>query len=263
MMTGLLQRGYNAIRGRAERALPRNFHVGDPIVQLFLGGKRTTRYTFTNICSFFAPSSASPCRYQLTLYDAHGFVVTKAQLDVPPFGTAEWVPADSLKKPLPEVGMVAATFRDVNPLQFGNQHLGTVFPHFFALYHDEHMASVALVHPQTHLNAAGTEGTPWKKWSSKLFIDPHRLQALEVFQINPLQHEQESTLLLRDPSGTVLASATARLPPFGARGVRWAIDAAVRERASVIVAVDGMTTANAKPIIFSVFEGGFFSASHG
>ena len=244
---------------RAQELIAPGFAYGQTVVQLFLHDElRRSTYTFTNVASLFAPGEAAPCRYELVLHGPDGRVVGKTEIDVPSFGTAEVRLEDHLRGPLPSRGLLVARIRSRDRLHQGGRHLGSITPHFYALYHAPDMSSLALIHPQTGLIDAVARDAHWR---SNLHIDVRGLIALEAFQINPSPRRARSTLELWDGE-ELLASAEATLQPRASRLVRWDHDVLRRAKGSVRLGAMGMTAPHAKPLLFQLQADGRFSASH-
>lgn len=241
----------------ARKISPRSLNVDMPVCQLFLGGygKRTV-YTFVNFPSLYCPRTAASCHYALTLYDQDGVEVARGRVTVPPFGTAAVRLEDVLRRPLPELGLLAAQIRPSAPFSYADHHLGTITAHFYAMYHDEEMRSLSVIHPQTTLWGASPPRMPWR---SNLLIRPETIEAVEIFQINPATTSAQTTLSVSSPDGKPIVSSTSRIPARGVRRIYWpAVE--FRERPFVVLTADAVTAPNAKPLLFQHYQTGFCAA---
>jgi hypothetical protein len=242
---------------RVRTISPGHVEVGSPICQLFIGGHgKQSVYTLINFPSLFAPASASACSYLLTLYDQDGAKVASRRVSVPAMGTIEIRPEDVFEMPLPEMGLLSAQISAGSRTSYANRHLGPIRAHFYAMYHDENMRSMAIVHPQSIM---------WKQrpitesWRSSLVICPDKLNALEVFQINPTPSEADTEISICGLDGARLASSSARMAPRATRRMYW--KTSDFGDAHIAITSEALTAPNAKPLLFQHYNGGF-SASH-
>ena len=253
-----LRRVLGAAWKRACSISPGPVEVGPPICQLFIGGHgKRTAYTFVNFPSLFSPANASACSYKLTLYDQDGSEVGSRRITVPMLGTAEVRLEDLFDLSLPEVGLVSAQITSGSRLSYADRHLGPVRAHFYAMYHDEEMRSIAIVHPQS---AMWQQAPALESWRSSLVICPKKLKALELFQINPTGAEARTEISICALDGDQLTSSSAQMPSRGSRRMYWAAsDFGAHEY--VVIASQSLAAPNAKPLVFQHHAGGF-SASH-
>ena len=230
---------------------------GPEICQLFLGsGDRHTQYTLSNLPSMFAPSGNRSCYYDLTLYGEQGEPFATRRVRVPGC-TSISVRMEELFGPkLPAIGIVGARVGPTVSKWRRNKHLGSLTPHFYAMYHDDDMDSLALVHPQTALWDIKPEPTIWQ---SNLVIYPESLTKLEVFQLNPTPKMLESTLTVRLLNGEEVVSSTGNIGPRGVRQIVWQKDDLGME--PIVLSSDNITAPNAKPLVFQHTASGF-SAAH-
>lgn len=243
----------------AKRIAPRGLNVSAPICQIFLGGNgKKSVYTFMNFPSLYRPTGAYSCCYDLTLHDAAGETVGDAKVSVPPYASIEVRLEEVMDGLLPELGVLSAQIRPQAFFSYADRHLGTITAHFFAMYHDEGMRSVCVIHPQTEL---WRHTPPRPSWRSNLLIRPDGIDSLEIFQMNPASTRCSSTLSVCDPQGAPIVSATAEIEPFGARRLEWKASQ-FGGRPFVALTADALTAPNAKPLIFQHHASGF-SAAHG
>jgi hypothetical protein len=243
---------------RIRRISPGPVDVDSPICQLFIGGpdKRSV-YTLINFPSLFSPASASACSYKLKLYDQDGAEVARQSVTVPPRGTVELRLETIFDVALPEIGLLSAQITAGSWLSYANRHLGPIRAHFYAMYHDAGMRSMAIVHPQSIM---------WKErpvpesWRSTLVICPDKLSALEIYQINPTPMEAQTEISLRNLDGAPLVSSPALMPPRGTRRISWSMSD-FGESKHVAISSEALTAPNAKPLVFQHHRAGF-SAGH-
>ena len=184
-----------------------------PVCQLFVNGQgKRSRYTLTNFASMFAPQEARPMTYAVKLLDETGAEVASQDVTIAPFGTADFFPNERFSETLPELGLLTAELRDYDGPAF--EHLGLLRPYFYAIYHDDGMRSVAVVHPQTTFLDAAPAGASWR---SSHIVACGDVQALEVFQINPTNETRETAVAVCDLGGEVKASSAAAMGPRSVR----------------------------------------------
>lgn len=250
-----------SLKRKLEAYLPRNMNVSSPIVQVYLGGEYETRYSLVNFPSLFSPLTASRCIYDISLYDANGFLVGKRSIPIKPFGFFEVRPAEIFGGNLPDLGMFAAKIRSTSFLDFSDRHLGRITSHIYALYINKSQSSFALVHPQTPISGKFTVKDQWK--SAALF-DSNKIRRLVAIQLNPTDLHVESNLFLfRDgEENKRLSEINGQIPAMGSRKVEWDVRKAGITEGQFSLGANALTTPNAKPIIFSYFEDGTFTGMH-
>lgn len=227
----------------------------DPVCQFFLNGfGKKSLYTLTNFPSFYSPRNARPCTYVVALYDELGSLCGQTQVIVPAFGTVAFHPGAHFEGALPELGMVSVAFADgIDP---AHAHLGLLRPYFYAVFHDDGMGSIIVVHPQTTILDKPVAQRPWR---SNLIARTAGLDAIEVFQLNPLAEARETSIEMCDTQGGVLAESAAVIAPRGARRIYWPrSDFAGAEY--LALASRAMTALNAKPLLVQHRAGGFTAA---
>jgi len=228
----------------------------DPVCQLFINGYgKRSRYTFTNFASLYCPDQARPCTYSVVLFDECGNPVKNTTLTVPPFGTTEFSPVEYFSGSLPEVGLIATELVDWDTPAY--LHLGVLRPYFYAMYHDDGLRSIAIVHPHTTLRKTAPETIPWR---SSHVVCTDEIDGLEVFQINPLTEERETSISVCDLEGKIKVTSAARMPPRGVRRIFWNVGEFGEGRHVSLSSVT-LTAPNAKPLIFQ-HRSGNFTAAH-
>ena len=252
-------RGFaGAVLRRALAISPGPIEVGDAICQAFIrtDGKKTT-YTLVNFPSLLSPSDVRDCRYELNLYDQNGLHVGSQRVNIPARGTAEVQLETLFKEPLPEMGLLTVQICAGSWLSYSGRHLGPIRAHFYAMYHDAEMRSMAVVHPQSSISTVKAAPIPWR---SSMVICPANLEAIELFQINPTSLTSNAEISIRTLDGLQIKSSSATMPPMGIRRVFWKANE-FAAHVHMIVASEALTAPNAKPLLFQHFKTGF-SASH-
>ena len=245
-----------------ERCVPGRLRVAAPVVQAYLGGELETRYTLVNFPSLYSPRTAHPCIYDVALHAADGREIGRGSLRIESFGSLEVRPDELFGPNLPDLGMFTARIRAANPLTFAYKHLGVVTSHFYALYSDRAGSSLALVHPQTLVEAARGENVCWQ---SGYLLDAGKIRRLVAVQVNPTSRPIDVGLYL------VRAGAQARhlgdmdgfIPPMGSRKLVWDLPAFGLTEGMFSIAARGLPTNNAKPILLTYFDDGSFCGMHG
>jgi hypothetical protein len=245
-----------------EHHLPGGLRVAAPVVQAYLGGEYVTRYTLVNFPSLYSPQTAHACVYDLALYTADGRRVGSRTLRIAPFGSLEVRPEDLFGANLPDLGMFTARIRSSNRFTFAYKHLGVVTSHFYALYADREGSSLALVHPQTLVNAARGENMHWQ---SGYLLDAGSIRKLVAIQVNPTAEAVDVGLYLFRPgaSSEQLCAMDGTIPAMGSRKVIWHLPAIGMTRGLFSIAARGLPTNNAKPILLTYFANGSFTGMHG
>jgi hypothetical protein len=244
-----------------EHRMPGRLKVAAPVVQAYLGGEYETRYTLVNFPSLYSPQAAHPCVYDVALYAADGARIGRRTLRIKKFGSVEVRPEALFGSNLPPLGMFTARIRAANPFTFAYKHLGTVTSHFYALYADRGGSSLALVHPQTLVNAARGENMQWR---SGYLLDAAKIRKLVAIQVNPTpQAAAVSLYLVREGEGSKrLGDMVGRIPAMGSRKVEWDLPAIGLTQGLFSVAAQGLPTNNAKPILLTYFADGSFCGMH-
>lgn len=218
--------------------------------------KRT--HALTNFPSFFSPKSATPCYYNISLFDSDGKLKGEKKISLPVFGSFEVKPEKLFNFEMPTYGMVAIKILPTKHFSFSDRHLGVISSHFYAFYHDEKMKSVALIHPQTSVNDFPVSD---KYWKSNLLINSSKVDKLEIYQLNPSGQTAETRLILFDDQQKQIAESHSVMKPRSTRKIIW--DISKLDTGSYLhLEAAGLTGSNAKPLIFTHLKNGTFSASH-
>jgi hypothetical protein len=244
-----------------EHHMPGRLKVAAPVVQAYLGGEYETRYTLVNFPSLYSPQTAHPCVYDIALYAFDGVRVGRRTLRIEKFGSVEVRPEELFGPNIPALGMFTARIRAANPLTFAYKHLGAVTSHFYALYADRSGSSLALVHPQTLVNAAGGENM---RWRSGYLLDAGKIRKLIAIQVNPTPQPVDVSLYLvrEGEDARHLGDMDGQLPAMGSRKVVWDLPAIGLTQGLFSVAARGLPTKNAKPILLTYFADGSFCGMH-
>jgi hypothetical protein len=263
-MSSLVIRTKNVLRPlkrRLDQVLPRPLRVAAPVVQAFLGGEYLTRYTLVNFPSLYSPSTAHPCIYDIALYAADGSRIAGRELRIAAYGSLEVRPEEVFGADLPDLGMFTARIRSASALTFAYKHLGTVTSHFYALYSDRQERSLALVHPQTLVDAASGAHMAWE---SGYLLDAGKIRKLVAIQVNPTASAATSSLhLIRAGADAErMGMQTGTIPTMGARMVSWDLPDIGLTRGLFFIAADGLPTTNAKPVLMTHFADGSFTGMH-
>jgi hypothetical protein len=249
------------VKHSLENRLPGRLKAAAPVVQAYLGGEYATRYTLVNFPSLYSPQTAHPCVYDVALYGADGIRVGRRTLRIEAFGSLEVRPEELFGPNLPALGMFTARIRAANPFTFAYKHLGVVTSHFYALYADREGSSLALVHPQTLVNAPSGEKMNWR---SGYLLDAGKIRKLVAIQVNPTSQAVDVGLHLvrADAAASHLCDQNGLIPAMGSRKVVWDLPAAGLTRGLFSIAARGLPTNNAKPILLTYFADGSFCGMH-
>lgn len=250
------------VKRAIERFFPRNWRISPPITQLYLGGSFESRYSLVNFPSLFSPKTAQSCLYEIALYDRNGFCVEEKKIQIEPFGSLEIVPSKIFSKKLPDLGIFTARISSVSPFFFLDRHLGKITSHIYAFFLDKTSESFALVHPQTTTSNQLIEQAFWK---SAVLWDSESIKKITAFQINPTTHSIRTTLFLINQNGSPVKNfgeVSDVIPPMGSRMVSWNLEASGLSNTKFTIGALGLSTHNAKPIVFTYFEDGTFTGMH-
>ena len=244
-----------------EQHLPGRLKVAAPVVQAFLGGEYATRYTLVNFPSLYSPQMAHACVYDVSLHAADGRRVASRTVRIEPFGSPEVKPEELFGANLPDLGMFTARIRSASRFTFAYKHLGVVTSHFYALYADREGSSLALVHPQTLVNAARGEHMHWQ---SGYLLDARSIRKLVAIQINPTSRAVDAGLHLFRPGARAesVCAMDGIIPAMGSRKVVWDLPACGITEGLFSIAARGLPTNNAKPILLTYFADGSFTGMH-
>jgi hypothetical protein len=225
------------------------------VCQLFINsfGKRTV-YTLLNFVSLFVPDAPQACDYELTLYDQAGIKLGTEVVTVQPFGALAVRLDEVFNFSLPELGLLSATIYPRNEQAIS--HLGDLKPYFYAMYHDEDMRSMAIIHPQSTVLTYRPVQT---RFRSSLVVRTDTVEGIEIFQMNPVPEECKASISVVSMHGTRLVSSDDLIPGLGSRRVYWRT-AKFRDHEFIALASDSMTAGNAKPLLFQHSANGFTAA---
>jgi hypothetical protein len=249
------------VKTAVDRHLPRRLKVAAPVVQAYLGGDFETRYTLVNFPSLYSPANAHPCLYDVALHAGDGRLIDGRRVRIAEFGSVEIRPDELFGGGLPEVGMFTARIRAAGLMEFGYEHLGTVTSHFYALYADRSGSSLALVHPQTLVDAPRGENAAWR---SGYLLDAARIRRLMALQVNPTAQPADVSLFLVDAGKPQerLQEQGGPIPPMGARKISWDLPAIGLTQGLFSIGARGLPTNNAKPVLLAHFADGSFCGMH-
>jgi hypothetical protein len=240
-------------------SLPRSMTLGPAITQVFIfNHQMQSRYTLTNFPSFFSPKHAASYVYKVSILNQNGNIVGTKKIDIPQFGTIEMIPQKIFDFKLPEFGTISVSIEPVKRFTFSDRHLGIIFARFYALYHDQNMNSMVLIHPQTFETDLPQ---PNRCWKSNLLIDPKTVDQIEIYQINPSEKKAHTDLILFDQDHHQIRISQAQMAPHSIRKIVWDI-AELRKYQFLYLGSNGLTGTNAKPLVFNRFGKGIFSGSH-
>ncbi|RYZ89721.1 MAG: hypothetical protein EOP04_06040 [Proteobacteria bacterium] len=250
------------IKASIKSILPRQFHISDPISQIFVNqADLSTSITLTNFPSFFAPMTPETYIFDVSIRGNDGITAWHESFLLNAFESMElnltW---DVTKTILPQLGIVSVSMRPKSHLYYGDKGLGRLTPHFFVKYGSKSSGSIAIIHPQTALNAAHTPGLSWK---SNSFIDLNSLESLSLIQINPTSSVVDTTVYLCDAkTGQRLAEDRSLRQPYTSYQMNWKTKD-LKSGLFAFVGVDGLPSNNAKPLIFGIYPDQTFYAYHG
>jgi hypothetical protein len=249
------------LKQKFDQVMPRRLRAAAPVAQAFLGGEYLSRYTLVNFPSLYSPSTARACVYDVALYDAVGTRIGARSLRIEPFGSLEVKPEELFDGPLPEQGTFTARIRAAQAFDFEYKHLGEVTSHFYALYQDLRGRSLALVHPQTLVDAASGSHM---NWLSGYLLDAARIRRLTAVQINPTAQATQSSLFLfrAGAEHEPLTETGGVIAAMGARVTHWELAALGLDDGLFSIGARGLPTANAKPVLLTHFADGSFSGMH-
>ena len=239
------------IKRRVEDFFPRNWRVSPTIAQLFLDGSFESRYSLINFPSLFSPKATYRCVYEIALYNQDGFCIGNKKIRIEPFGSFEIVPSEIFGEKLPNFGMLTARIRSAYFLCFLDKHLGKITSHIYALFLCKEQNSAVLVHPQTTISKKLADNVSWR---SGVLWDSTKIKKITAFQINPTPRPFESTLLLLEgDEKKELSKVSHTIPPMGSGMFTWDIEAIGLGNAKFTIGALGLSTPNAKPIIFTYY----------
>ncbi len=230
-----------------KNSLPRNLRIESPVVQLYIGFEGiTSRYSLTNIPSFYSPKTAYPISYECSMFNGKGDRVARKSVTLNPFCSFEVIPADFFGKKMPDMGIFVAKMRAKNWLQFSDKHLGDITAHFYSFYHQKKSGAMALIHPQTHMNGLRGE----KEWKSRVFIDSMKTIKILILQINPTKLGFKNKVTIYSLDNTEVTNISFNIPPMGCEKQTIELTALNIKSRYFYIGSNKLSTENAKPIIF-------------
>jgi hypothetical protein len=227
-----------------------------------MGGTQglSSRYSLTNIPSFYSPSSAYPVIYECSMYDQSGGLLETKSIRLAPYSSYDLIPAIFFKADLPEFGLFVAKMRPESFFTYSDRHLGDITAHFYSLYLDEVTGSLALIHPQTSLNA-----TKWSNkvgWKSGLLIDSDNFNKILIIQINPTKESFSNSVGIYSENGIELSSINFHILSMGCHAEEVFIKDLCCDNKFIYIAAERLSSENSKPIIFLYDKKNNFSGLH-
>ena len=227
--------------------LPRGMRVSKPIVQMYLNSNGiSSRYHLTNIPSLYSPKTAYPVFYDCSLYSDSGNLLDKKTIQLEPYCSFEVNPPEFFDSIMPPTGLFVARMRPSYFFQYADRHLGVLTAHFYAFYQDIHTGSMALVHPQTHLQAPGGN----REWKSRVMIDRSKIQKVLILQINPTETAFDNEIRFYSSTDELLHQTSFHLEPMGCEKQEIDINLIKTSSPFLYIGANRLSTNNAKPIIF-------------
>jgi hypothetical protein len=244
-----------------KRALPLRLHQAEPVVQMFVNDGMTRSYVGVhNYFSCLLPEVATAAIVELTFYDQDGRVLTRHHEQLAHFGAdavdvASLFAARGVDAPH---GVVTMQLTPTSPRRASYRELGRFAAHFFVFFRDT--GSVEQTHP---LSTTGAENVPSGRFVSSQVVSTVGLEEVVLFQYNPGQAAcalEHRLLDLRD--GRTVATVARTVPALGSCRSVFRVRDLVGAPAQVLVCVDPLPSANAKPMLRRVFASGLHSMSH-
>jgi hypothetical protein len=248
---------------RFKHELPLKLHLSAPVVQLYLDDAHTRSFVgLNNFYSFLLADIETSARVQLRFHDSGGGLVLRHSLDLAHFA-ARAVDVRALfdhhriRSPF---GVVTAQITPTEPRRKVYRDLGRASAQFFMFYRDDETGSVEQVHP---LSTADRDNRPSAAFLSSQVISTHKVRQVIAFQYNPssFSHSLEHSLVNAE-TGEPVASRRATIPPMGSTRAVFTLADLANLPARLSLAVDALPSANSKPMLRRVFDGGRHSMSH-
>ncbi len=233
-----------------------------PIVQIYIGGSEglSSRYSLTNVPSFYSPSHVYPVIYECSIYDQSGVLLETKAVRLSPYGSYDLVPKTFFNVDLPEFGLFVAKMRPESFFTYSDRHLGEITAHFYALYLDEVTGSLALIHPQATLNSAKWSNE--RKWKSGLLIDLDKLSKILIMQINPTKEYFLNRVGIYSEDGVELGGTDFQIPPMGCQAQEVFSKDLDSTNKFIYIGAQKLSSENTKPIIFLYDKECNFSGLH-
>ena len=233
-----------------------------PIVQIYIGGSKglSSRYSLTNVPSFYSPSRAYPVIYDCSIYDQSGELLETKAVRLAPYGSYDLIPTEFFKVGLPEFGLFVAKMRPESFFTYSDRHLGEVTAHFYSLYRDEVTGSLALIHPQTTINPSKWSNE--RRWKSGLLIDLDKMSKILIMQINPTKEYFSNRVGIYDEDGIELGGADFEISPMGCQAKEVLSINLSSDNKFIYMAAEKLSSENTKPIIFLYDKESNFSGLH-
>ena len=242
--------------------LPLRLQQAPPVVQMFINdGSTRSLLGLHNIFSHALPEVASDVRAEITLYDPEGRRLFRHIEQLRHFG-ARAVDLSKLledrKRSSVPYGVVTVQLTPKYPRRASYRALGQFAAHFFVFFRDAR-GSVGQTHP---LSTAGRQNIGGSFVSSQV-ISTAGIDEVVLWQYNPgdractLEHR-----LLGLGDRRVVARREQRLAPLGSCRTVFRLAELKELPAQLLVAVEPLPGANAKPMLRRVFRSGLHSMSH-
>ena len=234
------------------------------VVQIFVNDKiRSTNYSITNFPSLLLPNRIGRVWYEIALFDEKGSLCLSKSIEIPKFGSAKINPADYFTgTKIPERGLfqanlMASKFSLLN--KYYLRLLGKMTSHFYTFFYSPNHESLAMIHPQTTAPVKDTDEKS-NYWYSQYLIYTPPIDHIEIYQLNPCKASYELNLKLVNLKGEIVAESTELVPGYGTRKIIWEKSKFLSEE-YLYLASDTLR-GNEKPILFSFYPDGSFTALH-
>ena len=247
--------------GRAIERLPLRLELAGPVLQAYVADGLTKSFVgIHNFYSVLLPERSTDAVAEATFYDAAGKRIVEHELAVPHFGAAT-IDVSALfasRSVRSDVGVVAVQLTPRRPRDRAYRELGRVTSHFF-VHFESSTGAVGQIHPLSTQDVANRASGPFR--SSQL-ITTDKLESLDVIQYNATGSHHRLEHRLVDPeSGAVFRARTTTLAPLGAAIVRFELrDLSPPPR--LLLTLDDLPSANAKPVLRRLYADGLYSLSH-
>jgi hypothetical protein len=192
------------------------------------------------------------------MFSESGKLVEKKSLSLDPYCSFEVNPPVFFKNKMPQTGLFMARMRPRNFFQYSDRHLGLVTAHFYSFYQDKKTGSMALIHPQTHLQAKVEN----KQWKSRVMIDRSKIKKVLILQINPTENLFENVIIFNSTNDEVLHQISFQIKPMGCNKQEIDIQSFKTISPYIYIGANRLSTDNAKPIIFLYDETDQFFGLH-
>jgi hypothetical protein len=246
-----------------KQRLPLRLMQAPPVVQMYLNDSHTQSFVgLHNFYSCLLPEVDTAAQVELRFYSPAGKPIARTALELRHFAARAvdvkaLLDRNNIDSPH---GVVTAQITPRAPRRRVYRELGEVSAQFFVFFRDRDAGAVEQTHP---LSTTDPRSQPSPPFCSSQILSTDKLRRLIAFQYNPTPrpHTLEHSLVDAQ-TGEPVARQTLQLSGLGSARSVFELSELGRLPSQLLFCVDALPSANSKPMLRRVFDGGLHSMSH-